>query len=813
VYQAQEIGTDKQVAVKILIPRLSRDPASVERLRREATIATRLNHPNVCPILRMGETPERLIYLVMPYLEGEPLSEHEARRGPFPVAEGIPLLLQVCQGLAHAHELQIIHRDLKPENVMLTKSGEVKVLDFGLARWLNRARARSSDRYAAVSKLSVRTAAQAPAPADHVAETMALPPRAAHGDSTNGRRAFLATAVGITLGTPLYMSPEQARGETLTPASDMFSFGLLLQVLFTGMEPHPDGLTAREVILRVARGATEPVQGAHRDVTALINRLKQFAPADRLTAVEAVERLRLLEDKPRRIARHAIIGAVLLFALLGAWRYTVDLKAERAIAEAARADAERRRAQADDLINFMVGDLRRKLEPVGRLEIMDDVAERVLTHVSTVRTATLSNAEIVQSAKALTQLGEVRLDQGRSKDALQIFERGLQLASVAAARAPKDDEAQRTLMNSHYSVATVFLASGDQARALEHFRRQLEIAEQMARRYPGSDSWQTELAQAHGNVGTTLEAQRNIEAAVRHYERSLAIKENLRARAPSSADAQADVATARNKIGAAAHKLRRFSDAARQFEQEIAIYERLTREDPRNTVWQRRLAVAHAFRALVLEDTGRVTEAQQARVIETRISQALFDYDRTNVDWRRHLSIAHSRLANLARINGDAPSAVRLYRRAQALLQPLLGADARPLWRRDEVANHAGLSRALLAAGQKSEALEEAQRAVAAIGRLPDVPETRRALADAQVVLADAYEAAGNRRLAAESRQRAFELLSAIAPSSTEGRTLMQWSNALAKVGHTAEAQAIAARLERDGYKHPDCSLCSSEEQ
>ena len=85
VYRAQDVETGGAVAVKILLPRLSRDPAAVERLRREATIATRLSHPNVCPILRMGEA-DRMIYLVMPYLEGEPLSEHETRRGPFPVA-------------------------------------------------------------------------------------------------------------------------------------------------------------------------------------------------------------------------------------------------------------------------------------------------------------------------------------------------------------------------------------------------------------------------------------------------------------------------------------------------------------------------------------------------------------------------------------------------------------------------------------------------------------------------------------------------------------------------------------------------------
>jgi serine/threonine-protein kinase len=139
VYQAQEVDTGRSVAVKILIPRLSRDPASVERLRREATIATRLNHPNVCPILRLGQTSDRLIYLVMPFLEGEPLSEHETRRGPFPLSDGIPLLVQMCHGLGHAHDLQIIHRDLKPENVMLVPDPEMPnglrgvVMDFGLA--------------------------------------------------------------------------------------------------------------------------------------------------------------------------------------------------------------------------------------------------------------------------------------------------------------------------------------------------------------------------------------------------------------------------------------------------------------------------------------------------------------------------------------------------------------------------------------------------------------------------------------------------------------------------------------------------------
>jgi eukaryotic-like serine/threonine-protein kinase len=243
VYQAQEISSGRAVAVKILIPRLSRDPASVERLRREATIATRLNHPNVCPILRLGETSERLIYLVMPYLEGEPLSEHEARRGPFPVAEGIPLLVQVCQGLGHAHELQIIHRDLKPENVMLVPDPaeptgfRAVVMDFGLAK-----------------------------------------------ERRAGPDVVKLTATGIVLGTPEFMSPEQIRGKPLDGRSDVYALGILAFELFTGQLPFT-GKSAQETMIARLRGAPMPLRAVKGDLPAkleaVISRALSVNPGDR----------------------------------------------------------------------------------------------------------------------------------------------------------------------------------------------------------------------------------------------------------------------------------------------------------------------------------------------------------------------------------------------------------------------------------------------------------------------------------------------------------------------------------------------------
>jgi eukaryotic-like serine/threonine-protein kinase len=243
VYQALEIGTGRPVAVKILIPRLSRDPASVERLRREATIATRLNHPNVCPILRLGETSDRLIYLVMPYLEGEPLSEHETRRGPFPVTEGIPLLVQVCQGLGHAHDLQIIHRDLKPENVMLVPDPDTPtgfravVMDFGLAK-----------------------------------------------ERRAGPDVVKLTATGIVLGTPEFMSPEQIRGKPLDGRSDVYALAILAFELFTGQLPFA-GKSSQETMIARLRGAPLRLRDAKPDLPA-----KLEAVITKALAVNPVER-------------------------------------------------------------------------------------------------------------------------------------------------------------------------------------------------------------------------------------------------------------------------------------------------------------------------------------------------------------------------------------------------------------------------------------------------------------------------------------------------------------------------------------------
>jgi serine/threonine-protein kinase len=227
VYLAKEISSDAVVAIKVLSPKLATDSSSVERLRREAGLAMRLDHPNVCRILRLGESEDGLIYLVMPYLKGELLSDREVRGGPMDINECVRILTQVCAGLHHAHELHIIHRDLKPENIMLVPEDggdRAVVMDFGLAK------ERRAD--GAMQKL---------------------------------------TATGIILGTPEFMSPEQIRGKPLDARSDIYALGIVAFEMFTGKLPF-QGRNAQEMMIARLRGTPTPIRQVRPDVPAHIEK-------------------------------------------------------------------------------------------------------------------------------------------------------------------------------------------------------------------------------------------------------------------------------------------------------------------------------------------------------------------------------------------------------------------------------------------------------------------------------------------------------------------------------------------------------------
>lgn len=247
VYQANDLSRGGIVAIKVLLPKLTKDRANADRLRREAGLAMRLDHPNVCRILRMGETEEGLIYLVMPFLAGELLSDRERKVGPLDPAWSVRIIREISSGLQHAHDHEIIHRDLKPENVMLVPLEDEEravVMDFGLAK-----------------------------------------------QQHAGPEVQRLTRTGVVVGTPEFMSPEQIRGKPLDPRSDVYALGVLAFEMFTGRLPF-SGKNAQDVMIARLRGTPTPLREFCRHLPEPLERAlsKSMAvnPADRFATAPAL---------------------------------------------------------------------------------------------------------------------------------------------------------------------------------------------------------------------------------------------------------------------------------------------------------------------------------------------------------------------------------------------------------------------------------------------------------------------------------------------------------------------------------------------
>jgi serine/threonine-protein kinase len=250
VFLTEDARTGGLVALKLLSPRVVADPSHRRRLVREALVIARVRHANVAVIYEADRFRDQP-YIAMEYIEGETVADR-LRQGPLPVRTAAWIGAETASGLAAAHRAGVVHRDVKPSNVMLAKSGGVKLMDFGLARWDDTA----------------QDAAEGDYGVQHI------------------------TARGTILGTVDYMSPEQARGERVDHRADIFAAGVLLYEMVAGRAPFR-GDHAHVVLRKIIDARPEPLSAARRDVPAdleeVVGRALAKRPEDRFQSASALE--------------------------------------------------------------------------------------------------------------------------------------------------------------------------------------------------------------------------------------------------------------------------------------------------------------------------------------------------------------------------------------------------------------------------------------------------------------------------------------------------------------------------------------------
>lgn len=279
VYEAEDTELGGHIAVKVIHPQASWDDRTLDRFRREVQLARHVTHPNVCRVFDIGyhrQAGEQIIFLTMELVRGETLSDRLRRTGAIEPREAMAIAGQLCGALDAAHRSGILHRDFKPGNVMLIDSGEkvhVRVTDFGVARWIG------------------------------AAQTI----------------AGTVTTEGSISGTPAYMSPEQIQGKELAAASDIYSLGLVLYEMVTGVRPFQDPSPWGEALKRLTADPLEPrktVLDIDPAWNGTIMRCLERDPSRRYSSVHEVSAALQGKGRPFGLRQHPRLTALAVFLIV-----------------------------------------------------------------------------------------------------------------------------------------------------------------------------------------------------------------------------------------------------------------------------------------------------------------------------------------------------------------------------------------------------------------------------------------------------------------------------------------------------------------
>ena len=610
VYAGWDEKLERRVALKSIRRRHAPSDEVKARFLQEAQILSKLQHPNICQIYDYIEGEDN-DYLVLELIEGQTLVD--LPRGSLDDRDRLRLAVQLADVLASAHAAGVVHRDLKPANVMVTKDLQAKMLDFGIAR--------------------------------SVGDDATRRPRAA------GPRidSSFETQAGFVVGTPQYMSPEQARGESATPASDMYSFGLLLQELFTGKPCYDPELSTLQLLGAVQEGKTQPVEGTEPEMTRLIERLKSPAQGARPSAPDTAEALRRIVDAPRRRRRKQLqIGAVVLLAIIAVFMafqaYRIEQERQRAEAAAVEAsrEAETARQVLDVLLSlFEASDpwqadaWQKRGDELTVREVLARGGERLDEE--------LPDRPLVR-ARLLSSLGEIHHKLGLFEDSRQLLESSLDVRRQSGA--PPGEIAE-----SLHRLAFLSQLEGDFDGAEALFLEELELLEADVESDP------VVLARCLDRLGRLYSERGPMEKALPYLERALELRLGALGRL------HIEVADSYHHLGNFNDQQGRLDEAERQLREALDIREQV-------------LAPGHPFVAKTLNALGIVLDQRNDTAEAEKTYRRALEILEPRVDADApQLASTRMNLGSTLRKMGDFDGAAALYEAALASFERRLGPD------------------------------------------------------------------------------------------------------------------------------------------